>query len=554
MKCFITFLLISCLFGIVTSIQASEKREPTTALGKKPRAVYKIKKNPTVTQLNAEMTLKSRHAAAFIEWDERAIPKTIFGPISIKGIGTRQEMAKHFFKENKDLFGMNSDLSDIGIIETKKSLHAEHIRFAQTLKGIPVYGSEIVVHFREDGIIQLINNNYDPDIHVETTKSTITGGRALKLAKDDVKPVGELRGDTKTELVIYFKNDAYYLSWKVEVPAEKPLGDWLVFIDATQGTIIDKINILKYDNGTGKVFNPNPIVTSQTATLRDNNDSASAVPTTEYKTVPLQGLDGSGYLKGQYVYAHNKSKRNIALEPTFTYNYNRFDNKFEEVMSYYHIDVAQRYIQSLGFSSVNNRQIEILVNATTQDNSWYSPTTKKITYGSGGVDDAEDADVIWHEYGHAIQDNQAPGFGSTAEGGAMGEGFGDYWATSMHSTLSNYFITLVAIWDATSYDNHNPPYLRSVDTNKVYPTDWVGEVHADGEIWSATLWDIKKLLGRTTTDKLVIQSHFYLTSGANFVDGANAIILADRNLNNGVNENNLRSVFSKRGIPVSIPK
>jgi hypothetical protein len=37
----------------------------------------------------------------------------------------------------------------------------------------------------------------------------------------------------------------------------------------------------------------------------------------------------------------------------------------------------------------------------------------------GGVDDAEDADVILHEYGHAIQDNQVPGFGSSLEAGAM---------------------------------------------------------------------------------------------------------------------------------------
>ncbi len=52
---------------------------------------------------------------------------------------------------------------------------------------------------------------------------------------------------------------------------------------------------------------------------------------------------------------------------------------------------------------------------------------KALTFGTGGVDDAEDAGIIAHEYGHSIQDNQVPGFGSSAEGGAMGERI---WGTS----------------------------------------------------------------------------------------------------------------------------
>jgi Zn-dependent metalloprotease len=44
------------------------------------------------------------------------------------------------------------------------------------------------------------------------------------------------------------------------------------------------------------------------------------------------------------------------------------------------------------------------------------------------VDDAEDADVIVHEYGHAIQADQVPGFGAGGDAGGMGEGFGDYLA------------------------------------------------------------------------------------------------------------------------------
>jgi hypothetical protein len=90
-------------------------------------------------------------------------------------------------------------------------------------------------------------------------------------------------------------------------------------------------------------------------------------------------------------------------------------------MAYYWVTQAQRYIQSLGFGStlqaVNKRQQLLRINQFGGDNSFYSDGTGKltITFGKGGVDDAEDAEVIVHEYGHSVQDNQVPGFGSTPD-------------------------------------------------------------------------------------------------------------------------------------------
>ena len=96
-------------------------------------------------------------------------------------------------------------------------------------------------------------------------------------------------------------------------------------------------------------------------------------------------------------------------------------------MAYYWVTQAQRYIQSLGFGStlpaVNKRQQLLRIDQFGGDNSFYREGTGKltITLGKGGVDDAEDAEVIVHEYGHSVQDDQVPGFGSTPEAGAIGE-------------------------------------------------------------------------------------------------------------------------------------
>ena len=83
---------------------------------------------------------------------------------------------------------------------------------------------------------------------------------------------------------------------------------------------------------------------------------------------------------------------------------------------------------------------------------FYDPKKDLITFGNGGVDDAEDLEVIWHEYGHAIQDDQVPGFGATHDANAIGEGFGDYWAFTMSEPVSGGFDpACIADWDSISY-------------------------------------------------------------------------------------------------------
>src|SRR5262249_13118899 len=137
---------------------------------------------------------------------------------------------------------------------------------------------------------------------------------------------------------------------------------------------------------------------------------------------------------------------------TFLFDRSDNDGHFEEVMAYYHIDRAQARIQDLGFTDVNNRVQVANVNDFHRDNSFYSSTDKELSFGVGGVDDAEDAEVILHEYGHSIQDDQVPGFGGGDEG-AMGEGFGDYLSASFNDNLSSKITdpACIASWDATSY-------------------------------------------------------------------------------------------------------
>jgi hypothetical protein len=191
--------------------------------------------------------------------------------------------------------------------------------------------------------------------------------------------------------------------------------------------------------GTGRVFVPNPVQSLGDESLTDQKDADSAVPATAYYGVTLTNLDGSGFLRGDWANVVSETG-NPAYSPTNTFNYTRSQDEFEQVMAYFWITEAQKYIQSLGFGTkyppVNKESQDVRINQWGQDNSFETDHPKdELRFGKGGVDDAEDAEVILHEYGHAIHDGSGFVFGSE-EAGAISEGFGDYWAVDFSDVVA----------------------------------------------------------------------------------------------------------------------
>jgi Zn-dependent metalloprotease len=236
------------------------------------------------------------------------------------------------------------------------------------------------------------------------------------------------------------------------------------------------------------------------------------------------------------------------MSATRAYNYQRNDNRFEQVEVYYQLTTAQRYIQSLGFTDVNNEAQDVFTDTIRDDNSFYDPSVDTITYGDGGVDDAEDAEVVWHEYGHAIQDDQVPGFGSSEQGGAIGEGFGDYWAVTMSQPVSKGFnLPCVMDWDSTSYTSTVPHCLRRTDTGKT-TADIDGEVHDDGEIWSNALWDINLDLGRGKANKIILEAQFSYRPNTSFAQAATVTVDTARALYGSGAASKVKAAFVARHI------
>jgi zinc metalloprotease ZmpB len=102
--------------------------------------------------------------------------------------------------------------------------------------------------------------------------------------------------------------------------------------------------------GAAQVFVPNPVQSLGDESLTDQKDSDAAVPAAAYHAVTLTNLDGSGYLRGDWANVVSETG-SPAYSPTNTFIYTRSQDEFEQVMAYYWITEAQKYIQSLGFGT-----------------------------------------------------------------------------------------------------------------------------------------------------------------------------------------------------------
>ncbi len=314
---------------------------------------------------------------------------------------------------------------------------------------------------------------------------------------------------------------------------------------------------LRDSSVTIKVFNPDPLTSAHQvygSPLLDYNDSSYAALVQEAQWLTLQAtydaasdsfLNETEYVKLKDIDPYTN---NTNYKLSDTVEVSRSESKFEDMMILYHIDQMQNWIQELGVQDLSDFQV--LADSWAEfgnDNSLFStfnpPRLSELTFGTGGVDDAEDADVITHEYGHALL-YRATGipvssFSQYAKG--LQEGIADFIAACYSHRIDPYG------WERLySWDGHNPYWDGRITNSQ---TDWPipgSNIYAVGEIFNSALFRVARTRDLDSTMTLLLSSLFLFDVNSTPSSFAEVILDMDTLMYNSALSHDLCMAFYDR--------
>ncbi|HLV24509.1 MAG TPA: T9SS type A sorting domain-containing protein [Moheibacter sp.] len=468
-----------------------------------------------------------------------------------------ESAAKRWIAENSVELGLKSH-HEVDLRMARKGPSGETLRFQQMISGVPVFQSEVVVHYNNKGILTFSSESLQKDAANISVNPAITAEAALNKAKTELNLQGAIMDQENKLYVLQTENDETKLVYRVMLSSFDTPGAWEVMVDAKNENILsvkdisiyhhhrsetypetgepakeEKSTVNTFETGTGYIFNPDPLSytgSNYGGEYVDGNDATTDALDAARQLVDIPELElssGMYKLKGTYAEIKDLEAPSTGLftqaSPDFLFNRN--EAGFEAVNAYWHIDNMQRYV---------NETLEIdclpMTNGGVvwfdphalggQDNSYYS--NGRLHFGEGCVDDAEDADVIIHELGHGVHDWITGGSLSQVQG--LSEGSGDYWGQSYSRSLGQWEESDPQYQWFFNWDGHNSCWPgRSTGYSATYPGGLTGSIHTDGQIWATSLMRIWDRIGREKTDRAFLEGLAMTNSSTNQQNAARAV-------------------------------
>ncbi|WP_179473593.1 T9SS type A sorting domain-containing protein [Chryseobacterium sp. H1D6B] len=472
-----------------------------------------------------------------------------------------ESSAKKWISENSRNLGIQN-FSELKLNFVRKGNSGETLRFQQMIKDVPVFQSEIVVHFNKEGRITYTSTeSVKKNVKEVSTVPSFPASEALKKAHTASKTKGEVMYEENKLFVYLTDSGDTKLAYRVLTNSHDNPGSWETIVDAQNGEIISVKDISIYHHergdkedpkkktdkksletkknllitGSAYIYEPDPLSKAQVpygGQYVDGNDAtnASLDAARTLVTIPeLELLAGVYKLKGTYVEIQNLEAPVTGLftQDNNQFLFNRNDQGFEAVNAYWHLDHNLRYINlTLGIVCKPSQYGGVLRfdphGLSGADNSHYIPSNQTLAFGEGGVDDAEDADVIIHELGHGVHDWMTNGSASQVQG--LGEGSGDYWAQSYSRSLNQWPSSAPEYNWMFNWDGHNPFWSgRITNYTATYPSGLVGIIHTDGQIWASSLMRIYSRIGKEKTDRAFLEGLSLTSSSTNQQNAAIAV-------------------------------
>lgn len=487
-------------------------------------------------------------------------------------VSEKEAVARQWIKSNLKELKVNSD-ADLNLRFVRKSKSGETLRFQQMINNVPVFDTEIVIHFNPSGEVSFTDHNISKDLVQINVTPQISKEQAVAIADKEIGVSGMVSLQ-ESNLFVYNKLETTKLVYRTITSFEEKPGTWEVVIDAINGNVLSVKDIaiycgsectsahqhktntsgstkyfmpkeansaLAFESGTAMVFLSDPLsgaAVPYAGNYVDGNDADTAELNAQRVTVNLPQVDntaGTYLLKSSYVEIKNLENPNKGLftqaNPNFLFTRNQ--DGFEAANVFYHTDNNLRYInETLGVTCRPLTNGGVLwydpSGLNGQDNSYYS--AGRLVFGEGCVDDAEDGDVIWHELGHGLHDWITGGSLSQVNG--LSEGSGDYWAQSNSRSLNQWATTDAAYHWMFNWDGHNACWGgRTTNYAAVYPGGLINQIHTDGQIWATVNMKIWDVLGRTKTDTAFLEGLGLTNSSTNQQNAAIAVRQAAIDMN-----------------------
>lgn len=435
-----------------------------------------------------------------------------------------------------------------------KSLTSTYFQYKVNYKGFEVYNamlkSQVFKHGKQILTIPILENIEAIPPHQNTLKAVYSWGN-ISLNSDDKLYVSAVYYPVGNELVPAYK-----------VRVSGPNREELVIYDQGQNILYSKdlvLNIKPDSLIATQVFKPDPLTSAKLeyGTPHLDSEDASTAWLNEqlqvdsiwvrWDTTELTWTLTSDFAKAMDIVDTGIIEIAPPTSTNGNFLFERGDDGFEFVNAFYHINQQAEYLKELGYDSLMTYAIPFDAYGRVEDQSSFIPAFASepyLLFGIGGVDDAEDADVIVHEYGHAISYAAAPETNYGNERRALDEGFCDYLAYSYSISISDFNSR-----DLFNWDGHNEFWGgREIPNFRTYPSDLQSNIYGDGLLWTSALSEISTLIGRKTTDQLAVETLFSFYPNMLLSDAATALLRNDSLLNNAENAGTISSVLCLKGL------